>query len=190
MDAKELKPCPFCGGKAITHGGARHIHCGNEHCTMTNVWAKAETAELASQCWNTRAHDSDAAQVPQGWKLVPIEPTETMVVNGFESWPDEFFSSPEDWEAFEKMSGCQQAAHKAKLCYRAMLAAAPAIPQAAGDAAQAPVAWANVKEDGVIVGLSQHQEDIANWQNPQPLFYGAPVSSAAAAPLTREASDE
>ena len=49
------------------------------------------------------------------------------------------------------------------------------------DAAQAPVAWANVREDGVIVGLSQHQEDIANWQNPQPLFYAAPVAANAEA---------
>lgn len=59
---------------------------------------------------------------------------------------------------------------------------APNVYRVASDAVQAPVAWANVKEDGVIVGLSQHQEDIANWQNPQPLFYGAPVPPAAAAP--------
>lgn len=68
----------------------------------------------------------DAAGAIPSWKLVPTEPTETMVVAGFESWPDEYFSSPEEWEAFEAMSGCQQAAHKAKLCYAAMLAAAPA----------------------------------------------------------------
>jgi hypothetical protein len=67
--------------------------------------------------------------VPQGWKLVPIEPTETMVVCGFESEPDEFFSSPEEWEAFDAMSGCQQAAHKAKLCYAAMLDAAPRVAE-------------------------------------------------------------
>jgi hypothetical protein len=71
-----------------------------------------------------RARSQDVARVAEGWKLVPIEPTETMVVAGFESWPDEFFSSPEEWEAFDAMSGCQQAAHKAKLCYAAMLAAA------------------------------------------------------------------
>lgn len=60
-----------------------------------------------------------------GWKMVPAEPTETMVVCGFESWPDEFFSEPEEWAAYEAMTGCQQAAHKARLCYAAMLAAAP-----------------------------------------------------------------
>ncbi|WP_186436517.1 hypothetical protein [Enterobacter chengduensis] len=29
------------------------------------------------------------------------------------------------WEAYEAMSGCQQAAHRAKLCWSAMLTAAP-----------------------------------------------------------------
>jgi hypothetical protein len=68
-----------------------------------------------------------------GWKLVPVEPTEDMVVSGFESWPDRYFSKPEDWLAFEAMSVCQQAAHKARLCYAAMLAAAPAAPAQSRD---------------------------------------------------------
>lgn len=73
--------------------------------------------------------------IPAGWKLVPIEPTETMVVCGFESRPDPFFSKPEDWEAFDAMTGCQQTAHKARLCYAAMLDAAPTPPSVApGDA--------------------------------------------------------
>lgn len=74
---------------------------------------------------------------PDGWKLVPIEPTETMVVCGFESRPDPIFSKPEEWEAFDAMSGCQQAAHKARLCWAAMLDASPAHPaeQQEGDAA-------------------------------------------------------
>lgn len=60
-----------------------------------------------------------------GWKLVPIEPTEEMVINGFESEPDETFSPDEEWESYDAMSGCEQAAHRAKLCWQAMLAAAP-----------------------------------------------------------------
>lgn len=63
--------------------------------------------------------------VPEGYALVPIEPTESMIVDGFESEPDKFFSKPEEWKAYEAMSGCQQAAHRAKLCWAAMLAAAP-----------------------------------------------------------------
>lgn len=66
--------------------------------------------------------------VPNGWKLVPIEPTEDMVIRGFESKPDEFWSAPDKWEAYEAMSGCQQAAHRAKLCWQAMIAAAPFPP--------------------------------------------------------------
>ena len=68
---------------------------------------------------------SQTGSAPDGWKLVPIEPTEDMVVEGFESEPDEFFSNAEDWKNFEAMSGCQQAAHNAKLCWQAMLTAAP-----------------------------------------------------------------
>lgn len=63
--------------------------------------------------------------IPDGWVLVPKEPTEDMIVNGFESEPDESFSDEKEWEAYDAMSGCQQAAHRAKLCWAAMIAAAP-----------------------------------------------------------------
>ncbi|WP_208951682.1 hypothetical protein [Rahnella sp. ChDrAdgB13] len=63
--------------------------------------------------------------VPEGWQLVPIEPTESMVIDGFESKPDESFSPRDVWEEYDAMSGCAQAAHRAKLCWAAMLAAAP-----------------------------------------------------------------
>ena len=64
------------------------------------------------------------------WKLVPVEPTESMVINGFESVPDECFSDEEVWEQYQAMSGCQQAAFRAKLCWAAMIAASPVPPQA------------------------------------------------------------
>lgn len=63
--------------------------------------------------------------IPSGWVMVPVEPTEDMIVNGFESEPDESFSDEMEWEAYDAMSGCQQAAHRAKLCWAAMIAAAP-----------------------------------------------------------------
>lgn len=66
-----------------------------------------------------------AYKLPEGWVAVPVEPTEDMIVNGFESEPDKFFSDAEVWEAYDAMSGCQQAAHRAKLCWAAMIAAAP-----------------------------------------------------------------
>lgn len=62
---------------------------------------------------------------PPGYVMVPKVPTERMVIDGFESEPDETFSEPEVWEAFQKMSGCEQAAFRARLCWAAMLAAAP-----------------------------------------------------------------
>ncbi|MCW8110135.1 Lar family restriction alleviation protein [Yersinia intermedia] len=65
--------------------------------------------------------------VPDGMKLVPVEPTENMVIDGFESEPDESFSDAAVWEEYEAMRGCEQAAHRAKLCWAAMLAAAPKI---------------------------------------------------------------
>lgn len=91
--------------------------------------AKQALADLAIQKKITDSGavitDMAASVIPAGWKLVPIEPTEDMVIHGFESAPDEFFSDADVWEEFEAMSGCQQAAHKAKLCWAAMLAVAP-----------------------------------------------------------------
>ena len=68
---------------------------------------------------------SNLDELPDGWVMVPVEPTEDMIVNGFESEPDESFSDEKEWEAYEAMSGCQQAAHRAKLCWAAMIKAAP-----------------------------------------------------------------
>lgn len=61
--------------------------------------------------------------IQDGWIMVPIEPTEDMIINGFESEPNEDFSEPGVWEAYESMSGCEQAAHRARLCWAAMIAA-------------------------------------------------------------------
>lgn len=63
---------------------------------------------------------------PPGWKLVPVEPTMRMVIDGFVSDP-EISGNSGDLEAYESMSGCEQAAHRARLCWAAMLAAAPEV---------------------------------------------------------------
>ncbi|WP_258306127.1 hypothetical protein [Enterobacter sp. CGMCC 5087] len=87
--------------------------------------------EDAHEIWNAcraallKGTYGNSPVVPDGWVMVPIEPTENMIVEGFESEPDESFSDADVWEAYEAMSGCQQAAHRAKLCWSAMLAAAP-----------------------------------------------------------------
>ena len=77
--------------------------------------------------WCLKNIPIQSVTAPDGWKLVPIKPTENMVVEGFESEPDSFFSHSDEWEAYKAMSGCQQAAHKAKLCWAAMIAVAPSV---------------------------------------------------------------
>ena len=42
--------------------------------------------------------DENYPVIPDGWKLVPIEPTENMIIEGLESEPDKTFSKPEVWE--------------------------------------------------------------------------------------------
>jgi hypothetical protein len=66
------------------------------------------------------------AGVPAGWKAVPIEPTDDMVIDGFESAPDRGFDGDDYPQEYDAMSGCQQAAFRAKRCWAAMLEAAPA----------------------------------------------------------------
>lgn len=70
-------------------------------------------------------HAQPVPVVPDGYVMVPKVPTEDMVIAGFESEPDEDFSEQGVWEAYEDMSGCEQAAYRARLCWAAMLAAAP-----------------------------------------------------------------
>lgn len=81
--------------------------------------------DLVSLPKNAKSLTGNSPVIPDGYVMVPKEPTESMVIAGFESEPDEFFSESEVWEAYQKMSGCEQAAFRARLCWTAMLAAAP-----------------------------------------------------------------
>lgn len=69
-----------------------------------------------------------AGGVPAGWKLVPVEPTEEMLVHGQEAWLAMWRSKP-------SIEDCKEAENT----YKAMLSASPLAPQAAtqGEA----VAW-------------------------------------------------
>ncbi|WP_337084279.1 hypothetical protein [Citrobacter freundii] len=62
---------------------------------------------------------------PDSYVLVPIVPTEDMIINGFESVPNPHFSDEKEWEEYEALSGCRQAARRAELCWAAMIKAAP-----------------------------------------------------------------
>ncbi|WP_235027210.1 hypothetical protein [Enterobacter hormaechei] len=83
-------------------------------------WSCQEYVELGRF---QEAVSGNSPVIPDGWVAVPVEPTEHMIVEGFESEPDEFFSDAELWEVYNAMTGCQQAAHRAKLCWAAMIAA-------------------------------------------------------------------
>lgn len=109
-----------------------------EHIWLQTAGIWPENGEFSELTWcSDNQHPDDTLYVradvvtgnspviPDGWVMVPIEPTEDMIVNGFESEPDESFSDAEVWEAYDAMSGCQQAAHRAKLCWSAMISAAP-----------------------------------------------------------------
>lgn len=89
--------------------------CGDEG------WVMGEMGITRCACGQA----GNSPVIPEGYVLVPKEPTERMVIDGFESEPDESFSKPEVWEAYQDMSGCEQAAYRARLCWAAMLAAAP-----------------------------------------------------------------
>ena len=111
-----------------------------EHIWLQTAGVWPENGEFGELTWcSDNQHEDDTLYVradvasgnspvvPDGWVMVPIEPTEHMIVEGFESEPDEFFSDEEVWEAYDAMSGCQQAAHRAKLCWAAMIKAAPKL---------------------------------------------------------------
>jgi hypothetical protein len=119
--------------------------------SLRKMWSGGEVQRWIDENIAPVARTAPRAGVPAGWKLVPIEPTEDMIVDGFESWPAEGFSEPEVWEAFEKMSGCQQAAHKARLCYSAMLNAAPAAGEAVTSIAWTPAARSLLGLPGAVL---------------------------------------
>ncbi|WP_220419484.1 hypothetical protein [Enterobacter roggenkampii] len=96
--------------------GAENV---NSRCTIQTAPALDSSPKIAE------SPSGNSPVIPDGWVMVPVEPTEDMIVNGFESEPDESFSDDKEWETYEAMSGCQQAAHRAKLCWSAMITAAP-----------------------------------------------------------------
>lgn len=116
---------------------AHVIRCGKGYaCTEYNAWGGHDFIRKWEGWSAAMLHGSEPVSnrdelnspvIPDGWVMVPVEPTEDMIVYGFESEPDEDFSEPAVWEEYQAMSGCRQAAHRAKLCWAAMIAAAPKL---------------------------------------------------------------
>lgn len=89
----------------------------------TLSFVEAELLKKAIDIVLNQAGNSPVA--PDGYALVPIVPTEDMIINGFESIPDPHFSDEKEWEEYDALSGCRQAARRAELCWAAMIKAAP-----------------------------------------------------------------
>jgi hypothetical protein len=80
---KELKPCPFCGGKARMLGGpmaqeSYSVWCENRH----HITGGMDADKLAME-WNTR-------YTPKGFTIVPVEPTDEMIQAGLRADNDSF----------------------------------------------------------------------------------------------------
>ncbi|HGU6862379.1 TPA: hypothetical protein ACNAC2_004965, partial [Klebsiella quasipneumoniae] len=120
MAIEGIHNCERCGdeGWVVGEMGITRCACGQDApvCTCPS--------SDGSLCWPCPYHPGNSPVIPEGYVMVPKEPTERMVIDGFESEPDETFSEPEVWEAYQKMSGCEQAAFRARLCWAAMIAAA------------------------------------------------------------------
>ena len=91
-----LKPCPFCGSSAAQYPDGdmegHSIMCSGDRleigasCPMT-AFGYATEAEAAER-WNLRAALQDkAGEVPDGFALVPVEPTEAMIQAGIDEMP-------------------------------------------------------------------------------------------------------
>jgi hypothetical protein len=98
--------------------GVSTYHPDGDQLEKLHDFAHRVAAEVLARLPSAPA--STAPAVPEGWKLVPIEPTMDMVVEGFEA-----VSDFHDTDEYEEMSGCEGSAQSARVCYRAMLAAAP-----------------------------------------------------------------
>lgn len=119
----QASPSALLVPEVLDYQGAKELYnylmTEEETNATVNGWNACRAAML-------QGADGNSPAIPDGWVIVPVEPTEDMIVNGFESEPDESFSDEREWEAYDAMSGCQQAAHRAKLCWAAMIAASPA----------------------------------------------------------------
>lgn len=78
-----LRECPFCGGEADIEanptGTLWTIWCPGRECPV-DVEVRHVTGHEAIAAWNRR-------HVPEGFALVPVEPTEAMVVAAEEAMP-------------------------------------------------------------------------------------------------------
>ena len=124
-----LLPCPFCGetGVTVVEGSTfRWMFAACDHCGAScgevrvqthgdgtpEQWREQGKRDAIDE-WNRRAPVIAARKVPDGWQLVPIEPTVEML-NGARDWS-------------VRKNGMGVGHDQATGCYAAMLAAAPKV---------------------------------------------------------------
>lgn len=67
MNTPELKPCPFCGSKAMVDSMYRHgketlyqVTCSWEGCQLQPMTEWYKDKGVVERAWNRRASDADA----------------------------------------------------------------------------------------------------------------------------------
>jgi len=125
-----LAPCPFCGGEAKLTASdvvGYIIICDNHDCISATDWFGS--SEQAAAAWNRRA--SPPAAVPDGWVMVPKEPTPEML-DAATPPASEWIGHPEARpESIERWRRSHREAAGDR--YRVMISAAPAAPTEARD---------------------------------------------------------
>lgn len=95
-----LLSCPFCKNEATDYYRPSGWYISCTRCNASTCIT--DTREQAAEYWNRRA---PAAPVPQGWKLVPISPTQEQLRAGYWSGAGEI-RLHEEWarkESYERM---------------------------------------------------------------------------------------
>jgi hypothetical protein len=139
-DVPKLLPCPFCGAE-----GEENLElCANlVQCLECGARGPAQDGpeilcdpRIARTEWNKRAllsererRTAQGVTVPEGWALVPIEPTDEMIEASWRATVDacperrmlNAFRSPKDHHAIKAIDR-----------YAAMLSAAPSLSTSAG----------------------------------------------------------
>jgi Lar family restriction alleviation protein len=90
--SEKLKPCPFCGSANVEVQAFRHeSECYTVRCDGCGALGPLKRSsagshiswDLAMESWNTR-------HAPEGYALVPVEPTDSMINSGFRADGDSF----------------------------------------------------------------------------------------------------
>lgn len=72
---QHIEPCPWCGGEGETGGLLPWVECVS--CDASGPSCGTEAEAIAA--WNRVAALSQQRAVPEGYALVPVEPTAAMV---------------------------------------------------------------------------------------------------------------